>query len=88
VQRGHKRARGAQYVKHHTNDAAQITAGERGQFRRRQYDFDFHFVSREEREGGEKVFRSNERKAKLAIMMSKFPQIVKTQGTVTVGWSN
>jgi hypothetical protein len=32
---------------------AQIALGERGQFRRRQDGFNFHFAAREGREGGE-----------------------------------
>jgi hypothetical protein len=35
------------------NSSAQIALGERGQFRRRQDGFNFHFASREGREGGE-----------------------------------
>ena len=51
VQRGHKRAGRAQHVEHDARGRAQIALGERGQFRRRQDGFNFHFASREGREG-------------------------------------
>jgi hypothetical protein len=41
----------------------QIASGERGQFRWRQDGFNFHFMSREGREGGEEVLQSNESSA-------------------------
>ena len=53
VQRGHKRAGRAQHVEHDARGRAQVALGERGQFRRRQDGFNFHFASREGREGGE-----------------------------------
>ena len=50
VKRGHKRAGRAQHVKHDARGRAQIALGERGQFRRRQDGFNFHFASRKGRE--------------------------------------
>ena len=57
VQRGHKRAGRAQHVEHDARGRAQIALGEHGQFRRSQDGFNFHFASREGREGGEEYLQ-------------------------------
>ena len=44
AQRGHECAGGAQHVEHDARGAAQIAPGERGQFRRCQDGFNFHFM--------------------------------------------
>jgi hypothetical protein len=59
LQRGHERAGRAQHIEHDARGRAQIALGERGQFRRRQDGFNFHFASREGREGGEENLQSN-----------------------------